>query len=132
MVSVTGPSPSGHNLRRLCTLYQYPSGVTGPKDKAEALRWIQQAVRDGKHEVTYHFDERCRERGLGLFDAEQAIEQGRSCEAYVGMPEHYGTCWRIRGPSIDGDEIVVGVEAFTRGKKNTRVCILVTLFRGDE
>jgi hypothetical protein len=106
--------------------------MPGPKTEIEALRWIQEAVEAGRYVPSVHFYDRLLERKIDIQDVFQAVENATVCVVYErGVPEHGGTCWRLIGRNVDGDEdVAVGVEAFLDKKR--RRCILCTVFRPGE
>src|SRR5580704_8454808 len=89
-------------------------GVPGPKDPAEALTWIQEAVAAGRYLVHEpHFSRRCVQRNVTLPDWKKAVRQARTCISYGGRDSTCGgTNWRLVGPDVDGDDLTVAVEAF--------------------
>jgi hypothetical protein len=102
--------------------------MPGPVSVRQALPWIRDALKQGRyllHEP--HFGKRCRERGLNIDDVKNAIEHATRCDAYAGRaPTMDGTNWRVTGPSVDGEAVSVGVEAFT--DPQGRAVLLITLF----
>ena len=103
----------------------------GPGTPEEALRWIQDALREGRYTPGKHFGERLLERAIDMLDVFHAVENASSIAPYVpeSGPQHDGTPWRIVGPPPDdeGDPIGVGVEAYL-DKKRRRV-YLTTVFK---
>lgn len=74
-----------------------------------------------------HFGKRCRERGLNVDDVKHAIERAQGCVPYAGRDSaEEGTNWRVTGPSVDGDTIAVGIEAYQVGQDQW--ALLITLF----
>ena len=106
--------------------------MPGPKDATEALKWVQDALQAGRYIPAMHFYERLSERKIDLQDVFNAIETATACVAYgQGTPQNGGTCWRVTGKNIDGDQdVAVGVEAFLDKKR--RRCILCTVFKRGE
>jgi|GEM_PF-3368799 len=96
----------------------------------QAVPWIKNAMRSRRYFLYEpHFPKRCAERQLNLDDVKNAIENLTKCEPYEGRaPTQGGTNWRVFGPSIDGDEIVVGVEAFEAENELGQCVLLITLF----
>jgi hypothetical protein len=109
-------------------LYHIVTRTPGPSSVRQALPWIREAMRQGRYLLhASHFGKRCRERGLNIDDVKNAIEHASRCEPYVGRaPTMDGTNWRVTGPSVDGDTIAVGVEAFE--DPQGRAVLLITLF----
>jgi hypothetical protein len=100
---------------------------TGPTTAVDALAWAQEAIAASRYLTDPHFDRRCRQRGITLRDAQNAIRRASHCAAYAGgTPLAGGTCWRIVGPDLDGEETTVGVEAF-EDHLGRRV-LLITVF----
>lgn len=106
--------------------------MPGPQDAAEALRWIQDAMQAGRYVPSVHFYERLAERQIDIQDVFGGIEAATACVRYEqGVAHNGGTCWRVRGESLDGDqEVAVGVEAFLDRRR--RRCVLCTVFRLGE
>jgi hypothetical protein len=102
--------------------------MPGPVSPRQALPWIRQALDGGRYfPLEPHFGRRCEERGLGIDDVKHAIKKATRCESYQGRaPSNDGTNWRVLGPSIDGEPIAVGVEAFMG--EDGRSALLITLF----
>jgi hypothetical protein len=108
------------------------SGPGGPPQNAPAaLKWSREALLAGRFTLKGHFSDRLRERGFILEDARNAILKAIRCEAYPGMPELGGSCWRITGPALAGrgersTKIEIGVE--TTVDERGQALIMVTLF----
>lgn len=102
--------------------------MAGPHTKEEALRWIQDCLRDGRYIPAMHFQERLIERDFIMADVRHAIENSESIEPYVrGEAVNGGTAWRIVGQNVDGHRsVAVGIEAFDH-KRRRRIC-LCTVF----
>lgn len=99
----------------------------GPTTATEALVWAQEAITAARYLTDPHFDRRCRQRNITLRDAQNAIRRALRCAPYAdGTPLAGGTCWRIVGPDLDGEETTVGVEAF-EDHLGRRV-LLITVF----
>lgn len=81
--------------------------------------------------MSAHFTEQRYERGLDLLDGKNAIEHATGCSPYAtGAPRHGGSCWRIYGPGIDVERIVVACEAYKDGLGEQ--CILITIVDENE
>lgn len=106
--------------------------MPGPKDATEALKWVQEAVQAGRYVPSVHFYDRLAERRIDIQDVFHAVEAAATCVKYEqGIPQNGGTCWRVTGQSIDGDQdVAVGVEAFLDKKR--RRCVLCTVFKLGE
>jgi hypothetical protein len=106
--------------------------MPGPKDAVEALKWVQDAVQAGRYIPSIHFYERLAERKIDIEDVFSAVDAASTCVVFEqGTPQNGGTCWRVIGKNIDGDqEVAVGVEAFLDHKR--RRCILCTVFKPGE
>jgi len=75
-----------------------------------------------------HFGKRCRERKLGLADVKHALARPSHIESYEGRDASQGgTNWRVTGPSIDGESIRVGVEAYE--VRGAQWALIITLFK---
>ena len=98
---------------------------TGPTTAIDALAWAQEAIAASRYLTDPHFDRRCRQ-----LSEQPVLGQARRashCAAYAGgTPLAGGTCWRIVGPDLDGEETTVGVEAF-EDHLGRRV-LLITVF----
>jgi hypothetical protein len=67
----------------------------------------------GKYWVRKHCEDRYRDRRISQRDVRNAIASASHCAAYEdGTPETGGTCWRIEGPTLDEEDLAVGVEAY--------------------
>lgn len=98
-----------------------------PKNPVDARKWIQEAVRSERYTPKHHVFVRLRERQLTMDDLLHALERPRTVEAYPGMPEHGGSCWRVFGRDLEGDqEVGVGVEAYL--DEQGRWAVLCTIF----
>jgi hypothetical protein len=87
--------------------------MPGPATEADALAWIQGAVKSARYIVDAHFHLRARQRGFSLFDAKAIVATAVACERYAeGTPLASGTCWRLTGTALDGTLAKVGAEAF--------------------
>jgi hypothetical protein len=109
--------------------------MPGPRTKEEALRWIQEAVQAGRYILSRHFrGERLLERGLSMDDFFAAIERATEVVPYDRRePVNGGTCWRVFGPSLSGDALAVGVEAFfDRKRRRIVVCTIFVIGEPDE
>ena len=102
--------------------------MPGPKDATEALKWVQDAVQAGRYVPSIHFYDRLLEQRIDIQDVFNAVEGAATCLKYEqGTPQNGGTCWRVTGKNVDGDQdVAVGVEAFLDRKR--RRCILCTVF----
>jgi hypothetical protein len=102
--------------------------MAGPSSIRQAVEWVREAVQQGRY-LTHepHFGKRCRERGISLVDAVNAIRNATACATYDGRaPSQDGTNWRVTGPCIEGTPITVGVEAFL--DEQGRTVLLITVF----
>lgn len=106
--------------------------MPGPKTSAEAIAWIREVIPAGRYVVSVHMRDRLRDRHLDMEDVFTAVDHATACERYVkGKAEHGGSCWRLIGPNVDGDqEIALGIEAYM--DKKGRRCVLCTIFRPGE
>lgn len=102
--------------------------MPGPTQHDEALRWVREAVQAGRTVLSRHFRlDRLEQRGLTMDDLHYAIEQATGIEPYERRsPVNGGTCWRVLGPSLDAEELAIGVETFL-DKKRRRV-VICTIF----
>ena len=104
--------------------------MPGPRNAADALRWIQVAVQQGRYHPSAHFYDRMAEEPLAFDDILWTIEQPFVCETYDRPPKHGGTCWRIKGRNVlNTRNVWVGCEAYLDAKKHR--CILCTAFDPD-
>lgn len=69
-------------------------------------------------------------RKLDMEDVFQVVATAAACRAYERVADHDGTCWRVTGPTVDGELVAIGVEAYLDKKR--RRCILCTIFRQGE
>ena len=84
-----------------------------PTTPDEALAWAQEALAAARYIIDPHFTDRCRKRNITFRDARHAILHSTKCATYPsGKPLAGGTCWRLWGPDLDGEETAVGFEAF--------------------
>jgi len=105
--------------------------MSGPRTESEALLWIQDALASGRYVPSVHIRDRLRERDINMDDVFNAIDSATGCQPYDrNPPEHQGTCWRVTGPTVDGESVAIGVEAFLDKKR--RRCMLCTVFRTGE
>ena len=58
------------------------------------------------------FTDRCRKRRISFQDARHAIALATRCAPYARVPLADGTCWRLWGFDLDGEETAIGFEAF--------------------
>ncbi len=101
--------------------------MPGPRNALAALPWIQGALAAGRYIPADHFDKRCAERGVDLLDVKYATARATRCEPYPnGNPSQDGTCWRITGMNLAGNELCVGVEAFV--DEDGHQVVLCTVF----
>lgn len=102
-----------------------------PRNPVDARKWIQEAIRTECYATTDHVHDRLRERGIGMRDLLHAIAHPRAVESYPGMPMNGGTCWRLFGRDMDGEqEVAVGFEAYVN--KQGRWAVLCTIFPAKE
>jgi hypothetical protein len=74
-----GPSVSGDRcaltIERRCSMVLH----MGPTDAADALRWIQEAVANGRYITHPHIQKRFVERRISLWELKQAARAATSC-----------------------------------------------------
>lgn len=92
--------------------------------------WIQEAVASGRYTPSVHMRERLMERKLDMEDVFHVVDTAAACRSYDRVADHAGTCWRVTGPTVDGEMVAIGVEAYLDKKR--RRCILCTIFRHGE
>lgn len=77
------------------------------------LQEIRDAVAAGRYYPQPHFRVRLSERRYNIEDAKKIIVTATACEPYPdGTPSCGGTCWRVFGRDLDGEEAKLGVEVF--------------------
>lgn len=84
----------------------------GPTTPEEALAWAQEALAAGRYIIDPHFTDRCRQRRITLRDARHAILHATQSAPYNREPLAGGTCWRLWGLDLGGEDTAVGFEAF--------------------
>jgi hypothetical protein len=86
--------------------------MPGPRNAADALPWIQEAMTAGRYIVDAHFEKRARTRSFSVNDAKKIIATASSCTEYLEGPRlGGGTSWRVTGTALDGTTAQLGVEA---------------------
>lgn len=91
----------------------------------EVLGRIQNAIRRGDYDVTFHANEEMAEDNLDIFDAEAAIFNGRITKA---ESDNRGEKFTIVGRSRDG-KIDVGIVGRF---KETGIFLIITVFEVTE
>jgi hypothetical protein len=87
--------------------------MPGPTNALAALPWIQDALGSGRYVPAHHFDKRCVERGVDILEVKYATARATGCSPYPdGEPTQDGTCWRVTGKTMAGNELCIGFEAF--------------------
>ena len=78
---------------------------------ARALLAARAAVENRRFFVIDHADGRGDLRHITLHDMKYVIKTATNCVPYPeGVPKNGGTCWRISGKDLDGEETTVGIE----------------------
>lgn len=104
--------------------------MPGPKNAAEALAWIQEAIVKNRYIVDSHFVDQALARSYGINDAKKVIATATACSPYPDGPNLAGgTGWRVVGIALDGSTAKVGVEAYK--DHLGRWAILITIMDGD-
>lgn len=84
------------------------------------MKWIRDAVLDGRIDKAEHFDRRCAQKKFDPYwDPRSIVKSAVRCESREGQdqPEHDGTPWRVIGRDVDGYMSKLGVEAYVRDRE---------------
>ncbi len=83
-----------------------------PTTSAAALAWVKVAAKANRFVPTVHFNQQARARKVEFDSAKAALLRARRVEPYPAMPENGGTCWRVFGRGLEGEQLAIGVELF--------------------
>src|SRR5678815_1203911 len=97
-----------------------------PTKAPEAKTFIKAAFAARRYEfdVGRHFAKRLGERNLTVDDLNNAIGKLIRISEYPGS-QPWATCWRVVGPSLNGNRIGVGVKLYLDEQEEWALCITI-------
>ena len=92
----------------------------------EALVAARKAVENRRFFISDHAALRSGQRKITVFDMKHVVHTATDCTPYPdGIPRAGGTCWRLSGTDLDGDDATLGIELVHDHLGNCAVVITV-------